>query len=127
MQKALEKQDTFLPPEDPNFERVSRTIEVLYSGAKVLGFENMLAWGMSENMTRPEADTTKVNMSYQICAPRMYRGRIESLVSRITGFADLIQLTHLKMQQILARMVPDGIFLDMDGLAEVDLGNGTKL
>jgi len=127
LQKALEKEDTFLPPEDnPNFERASRTIETLYSGAKILGFENMLGWGMSENMTRPEADTTRVNMSYQICAPRMYKGRIESLVSRITGFADMIQLTHLKMQQILARMVPDGIFLDMDGLAEVDLGNGTN-
>jgi len=124
--KALEKEDTFLPPENPNFERASRTIEVLYSGAKILGFENMLSWGMAENMTRPDADTTRVNMSYQICAPRMYKGRIESLVSRITGFADMIQLTHLKMQQVISRTVPDGIFLDMDGLAEVDLGNGTN-
>ena len=56
----------------------------------------------------------------------MYKGRIESLVGKITGFADMIQLTHLKMQQVLARIVPDGVFLDMDGLAEVDLGNGTN-
>ena len=65
-------------------------------------------------------------MNYAICAPRMYKGRIESIVSRITGFADMIQITHLKLQQVLARMVPDGVFLDMDGLAEVDLGNGTN-
>ncbi len=77
-------------------------------------------------MTRPVADTTKVEMNYAICAPRMYKGKIESLVSKITGFADMIQLTHLKMQQVLARMVPDGVFLDMDGLAEVDLGDGTN-
>ena len=75
---------------------------------------------------RPFADTTKVKMNYNICAPRMYKGRIESLVSRTTGFADMIQLTHLKIQQVLSRMVPDGIYLDMDGLAEVDLGNGTN-
>jgi len=56
----------------------------------------------------------------------MYNGRIESLVSRMTGFADMIQLTHLKLQQVLARLVPDGVFLDVDGLAEVDLGNGTN-
>jgi hypothetical protein len=56
----------------------------------------------------------------------MYKGRIESIVSKITGFADMIQITHLKMQQVLSRMVPDGVFLDMDGLAEVDLGNGTN-
>ena len=76
-------------------------------------------------MTRPSADTTKVNMNYNICAPRMYKGRIDSLVNRITGFADMIQLTHLKLQQVLSRVVPDGVYMDVDGLAEVDLGNGT--
>jgi len=86
----------------------------------------MLEWKMAENMTRPTADTTKVNMNYCISAPRMYKGRIESLVSKITGFADMIQLTHLKLQQVMSRIVPDGVFLDMDGLAEVDLGNGTN-
>ena len=106
--------------------RVSRTIEVLYSGAKVLGHPMMMQWGMAENMTRPQSDSTKVNMSYNIVAPRMYKGRIESLVSRITGFADMIQITHLKLQQVMSRMVPDGVYLDMDGLAEVDLGNGTN-
>jgi hypothetical protein len=126
LEKALEKPDTFNPPEADSFTKVSRTIETLYSGAKILGHPMMLKWGMAENMTRPIADTCKVNFNYAICAPRMYKGRIESLVSRITGFADMIQLTHLKIQQVLARVVPDGIYLDMDGLAEVDLGNGTN-
>ena len=124
--KAIEKTDEFNPPPNDNFERVSRSIEVLYSGAKVLGNNHMLEWKLSENMSRPYADTTKVEMNYSICAPRMYKGRIESLVSRITGFADMIQLTHLKLQQVMSRIVPDGVFLDMDGLAEVDLGNGTN-
>tara|TARA_R110002020_G_scaffold232906_1_gene444559 strand:- start:627 stop:3041 length:2415 start_codon:yes stop_codon:yes gene_type:complete len=126
LEKALEKPDTFDPPENDNFERVSRTIETLYAGAKILGHPMMLKWGLSENMTRPNADTTRVHMNYAICAPRMYKGRIDSLVSRVTGFADMIQLTHLKIQQVLARVVPDGVFLDVDGLAEVDLGNGTN-
>jgi len=126
LEKALEKPDTFNPPVNDNFERVGRTIEVLYKGVKVLGTNTMLQWEMAENMTRPFADTTKVEMNYAICAPRMYKGRIDSIVSRITGFADMIQITHLKLQQVIARMVPDGVFLDMDGLAEVDLGNGTN-
>ena len=125
LEKTLEKSDTFNPPENDNFERVSRTIEVLYSGAKILGTNTMLKWEMSENMTRPTADTTKVMMNYCISAPRMYKGRIESIVSKITSFADMIQITHLKLQQVMSRIVPDGVFLDMDGLAEVDLGNGT--
>ena len=127
LEKTLEKQDTFNPPPSDNFERASRSIEVLYTGAKILGMgDTMLEWKLAENMTRPYADTTKVNMNYCISAPRMYQGRIESIVSRTTGFADMIQLTHLKLQQVLARMVPDGVYVDVDGLAEVDLGNGTN-
>jgi len=127
LEKTLEKPDTFNPPPSDNFERVSRSIEVLYTGAKVLGMgDTMLEWKLAENMTRPYGDTTKVNMNYCISAPRMYQGRIESLVSRTTGFADMIQITHLKLQQVLARMVPDGVYVDVDGLAEVDLGNGTN-
>ena len=126
LQKALEKQDTFNPPEADSFKKVSRSIEVLYTGAKILGHEDMLEWKMSENMTRPFANSTKVNMNYNICAPRMYKSRIESTVSRMMSFADMIQITHLKLQQVLSRMVPDGVFLDADGLAEVDLGNGTN-
>ena len=126
LEKALEKTDAFNPPEEINFTKAFRSIEVLYSGVKILGYPELLKWDMAENMTRPTADTTKVNMNYNICAPRMYKGRIDSLVKRITGFADMIQLTHLKLQQVLSRMVPDGVYLDVDGLAEVDLGNGTN-
>jgi len=126
LEKILEKPDTFNPPKSDNFNRVSRSIEVLFEGVKVLGTDMMLKWEMAQNMTRPMSDTTKVEMNYAICAPRMYKGRIESLITKTMGFADMVQLTHLKLQQVIARTVPDGVFLDMDGLAEVDLGNGTN-
>ena len=126
LEKTIEKDDSFDPPENDNFEKVSRSIEVLYSGAKVLGMSKILEWKFAENMTRPYANATKVNMSYSISAPRLYKGKVDSLVNRITSFADMIQLTHLKLQQVLSRVVPDGVYLDMDGLAEVDLGNGTN-
>jgi hypothetical protein len=108
------------------FAKLQRSIECLYDGAIVLGTNKLLKWEMAKNMMRPKSDFTKVKMNYAIVAPRMYKGRIESLVSRITGFADMIQLTHLKLQQVLSRMVPDGVYLDADGLAEIDLGNGTN-
>ena len=126
LEKTLEKPDTFNPPKSDNFNRVSRSIEVLFSGAKVMGVPQMLEWKLAENMTRPNSDLTKVKMNYVICAPNLYQGRIESLVSRVTSFADMIQLTSLKLQQVIQRMVPDGVFVDVDGLAEVDLGNGTN-
>ena len=126
--KAIKKDDTFNPPKDSRarFEKVNRSIECLYEGAKIVGHDKLLKWQKAVNMTRPKSDITKVQMSYNIVAPRMYKGKTESLVSRMTSFADMIQITHLKLQQVLSRMVPDGVYLDADGLAEVDLGNGTN-
>ena len=126
LEKALEKSDVFNPEPNDNFERVSRSIEVLYHGAKILGHPIMLDWKVAENMTRPKSNLTKVNMNYAICAPDLYKGRITSLVERMISFADMIQLTSLKLQQVLSRIVPDGVYLDVDGLAEVDLGSGTS-
>jgi hypothetical protein len=127
--KIIPKTDEFNPPEEMYEEygisKLSKSLEVVYEGVKVLGGQ-LLKWELAKNMIRPKSDYTKVKMNYSIVAPRMYRGRIESIVSRITGFADMIQLTHLKLQQVMSRMVPDGVYLDADGLAEVDLGNGTN-
>jgi len=126
--KIIPKDDSFNPPEnmEGGFGRMLRSIECLYDGAMILGTDKLLKWEMAKNMMRPKSDYTKVKMNYAIVAPRMYNGKIDSLVKRITGFADMIQLTHLKLQQVMSRMVPDGVYLDADGLAEVDLGNGTN-
>lgn len=126
--KAIPKSDQFNPPKDNRslFTKESRSIEVVYDGAFVLGTQKLLKWEIAKNMVRPKSDTTKVMMNYNVVAPRIYKGRIESLVSRITTFADMVQLTHLKLQQVMARMIPDGVYLDADGLAEIDLGNGTN-
>jgi hypothetical protein len=126
--KIIPKDDTFDPPENKEggYSRLLRSIEVLYDGAMILGTKKLLRWEMASNMLRPKSDFTKVKMNYAIVAPRMYNGKIDSLVKRVTGFADMIQLTHLKLQQVMSRMVPDGVYLDADGLAEVDLGNGTN-
>jgi len=126
--KIIPKDDSFNPPEDKEggYSRMLRSIECLYDGAMILGTDKLLKWEMAKNMMRPKSDFTKVKMNYAIVAPRMYNGKIDSLVKRITGFADMIQLTHLKLQQVMSRMVPDGVYLDADGLAEVDLGNGTN-
>ena len=126
--KAIKKNDNFNPPKDQRsrFEKTARSIEVIYEGAKIIGTNKLLKWQLAENMTRPKSNTVKAQFSYNIVAPRIYKGRVESLVSRMTTFADMIQLTHLKLQQVLSRMVPDGVYLDADGIAEIDLGNGTN-
>jgi hypothetical protein len=126
--KVILKNDKFDPPKDKEggYSKLSKSIECLYEGAMILNANKLLKWEMAKNMMRSKSDFTKVKMNYAIVAPRMYNGKIDSLVKRITGFADMIQLTHLKLQQVMSRMTPDGVYLDADGLAEIDLGNGTN-
>jgi hypothetical protein len=124
----VEKDDSFNPPDEMmdegNFEKVSKTIDVWYEGVMVMGTNFLLQWEMSKNMVRPKSATQHAIPNYVACAPRMYKGVIESLTRRMIPFADLIQITHLKLQQVISRVVPDGVFIDADGLNEVDLGNG---
>ena len=128
-EKIIKKSDAFMAtPIDGElrFERIAKNIEVLYEGVFIPGSNILLEWKLADNMLREKSDVNKVKLNYSLVSPRVYNGRVESLVSRITGFADMIQLTHLKIQQVLSRMVPDGVYLDADGLAEIDLGNGTN-
>ena len=126
--KAVEKDDTFNPPEEMmdegRFEKVEKTIDVWYDGIMVMGTNIILKWEMSKNMVRPKSATQFALPNYVAVAPRMYKGNIESLISRMIPFADLIQITHLKLQQVVSRVVPDGVYIDADGLNEVDLGTG---
>ena len=126
--RVIEKDDQFNPPlemmDEGKFEKIEKTIDVWYDGVMVMGTNFLLKWELSENMVRPKSASQHALPNYVAVAPRMYKGAIESLVRRMIPFADLIQLTHLKLQQVIARTVPDGVFIDADGLNEVDLGTG---
>ncbi len=126
--KVIEKDDQFNPPaevmEEGNFEMFEKTIDVWYDGVMVMGTDIILKWELAKNMVRPKSTSQHALPNYVAVAPRMYKGVIESLVRRMIPFADLIQMTHLKLQQVISRVVPDGVYIDADGLNEVDLGTG---
>lgn len=116
--KVLEKNGSFNPPktETARFEKLSKRIDVWYEGVLVLGTNYILKWDLMKNMVRPKSAIQKVLAPFVVSAPKMYRGNIDSLVKRMIPFADQIQLIHLKLQQITSRMIPDGVYLDVDGL-----------
>jgi hypothetical protein len=126
--KTVEKDDQFNPPQEMmdegKFEKVTKRIDVWYDGVMVMGTNIVLQWKLAENMVRPKSSNQFAMPNYIASAPRMYKGSLESLVRRMIPFADLIQMTHLKIQQVVSRVVPDGVFIDADGLNEVDLGTG---
>jgi hypothetical protein len=124
--KVIQRDDSFNPPDGGNemFRRVEKKIDVWYDGILVLGTDKLIKWELCRNMVRPEAAFQKAHSNYIAAAPRMYKGSIDSLVRRMMPYADQIQLIHLKLQQVRNRIVPDGVFIDADGLTEIDLGNG---
>ena len=126
--KMIPKDDSFNPPaemmEEGKFEKVEKTVDVWYEGIMVMGTNYLVKWEMAQNMVRPKSSAQHAMPMFVACAPRMYKGAIESIVRRMIPFADLIQITHLKLQQVINRVVPDGVFIDADGLNEVDLGTG---
>ena len=125
---TVPKDDQFNPPEEMmeegNFERVEKRIDVWYDGVMVMGTNLLIKWELSKNMVRPQSASQYAMPNYVATAPRMYKGNIESLVRRMIPFADLIQMTHLKLQQVISKVVPDGVFIDADGMNDVDLGSG---
>tara|TARA_B100000131_G_scaffold322540_2_gene376876 strand:- start:21333 stop:23729 length:2397 start_codon:yes stop_codon:yes gene_type:complete len=124
--KVLKKDDQFNPPktEGARFEKLSKRIDVWYEGVLVLGTNKMLKWEVMKNMVRPKSAISKTYAPFIVSAPKMYRGQIDSLVKRMIPFADQIQLIHLKLQQVTAKMIPDGVYMDIDGLTSINLGNG---
>ena len=124
--KVIQKDDTFNPPidESERFGKIEKTIDVWYEGILIMGSNYLLKWQLSKNMVRPKSASQYALPNYVVTAPRMYKGIIESLTRRMITFADLIQMTHLKLQQVLARIVPDGVYIDADGINDVDLGTG---
>lgn len=125
-EKVLRKDDQFNPPktEQARFEKLSKRIDVWYEGVLVLGTNKILKWELMKNMVRPKSSMEKVYAPYVVSAPKMYRGQIDSLVKRMIPFADQVQLLHLKLQQVASKMIPDGVFIDIDGLSSINLGNG---
>ena len=127
---VVPKTDEFNPPdemmEEGKFKKVEKRIDVWYEGVMVMGTNILLKWEMAKNMVRPQSASQYAMSNYVATAPRMYKGNIESLVRRMIPFADLIQLTHLKLQQVISKVVPDGVFIDADGMNEVDLGTGNS-
>jgi hypothetical protein len=124
--RVIEKDQSFQVPEgmEERFERIEKRIDVWYEGVMVMGSSYLLKWELAKNMVRPKSASQYALPQYIAVAPRMYKGVIESLTRRMIPFADLIQLTHLKLQQVLQRVVPDGVYIDADGINEVDLGTG---
>lgn len=99
----------------------------VYGGIYITGTEYIFNYGQKNNVPKNIHDLTRARMSYSVVATNIRNMIPKSLVSGIIGFADQLQLSHLKIQQAIAKSKPDGIIIDIEGLENVDLGRGGDL
>lgn len=111
-----------------DFDVLEDVIDVWYEGAKVLGADALFNYGECSNMVRPEGFIqNEASSNYIMYAPELYQGRIQSLVDRVIPDIDMLQQLKIKIQQFISKAKPNGIYIDIDGLDEVDLGDGNTL
>ena len=101
--------------------------QTVYGGYYVMGCGMLFSYGLKTNMPKNLHDLSKTNLSYSAVATNMQDMIPKSMVNSCIGFADQLQLTHLKIQQAIAKAKPDGIIIDIEGLENVQLGKGGEL
>tara|TARA_R100000773_G_C4218578_1_gene117041 strand:- start:1323 stop:2744 length:1422 start_codon:yes stop_codon:yes gene_type:complete len=111
------------------FDRTPHKMEMatLYGGVYVMGTDMMFNYGRVKNVPKNIHDISKCRLSYSVAATNLRRMMPKSMVESCTGFADMLQLTHLKIQQAIAKAKPDGLIIDIEGLENVQLGKGGEL
>ena len=111
------------------FERKPHKMEVVnvYKGYFVIGTDYLFGYGRMHNVPKNIHDISKARMSYSVVATNLTEMMPKSMVSSCIGFADMLQLTHLKIQQAIAKAKPDGLIIDIEGLENVQLGKGGEL
>lgn len=127
--KMTKKESTF-KKKDPNykgFDAVRKTIDVWYRGTLIMGTNEIINYGLCENMVRPKGLITKALPEYIVYAPDIYQNRPLGLLQRIIPTIDQMQQIHIKLQQLIAKTRPKGIYVDIDGLEELALGDGNVL
>lgn len=102
-------------------------VEMLYGGTYVLGTSYVLNYGKSANVPKNIHDLSKCRLSYSPVATNLMDNMPKSMVDSCVGFADMLQITHLKLQQAIAKAKPDGLIIDIEGLENVQLGKGGEL
>ena len=111
------------------FEREPRKMNIatVYGGSYIIGTNFMYDYGMKANVPRNIHDISKCRMSYSAVATNIRRMIPKSMVDSCVGFADMLQITHLKIQQAIAKAKPDGLIIDIEGLENVQLGKAGDL
>jgi len=114
---------------DENQEYLEEKKWNIYKGVYNPVTKTMLEWGIKKNMVRPQdpKEIGDAEFSYSFYMYQNYDQRNVAVPEKIEEPIEQMILARLKIQQIVAKMVPAGASIDVDALQELDLGLGDSV
>jgi hypothetical protein len=114
---------------DDNQEYVEEKKWNIYKGVYCPVLQMMIEWGLKKNMIRPQdpKELGNAEFSYSFYMYDPYDMRNVAVPEKIEEPIEQMILARLKIQQMVAKMVPAGASIDVDALQELDLGLGDSV
>lgn len=114
---------------DDNQQYIEEKKWNIYEGVYCPVTQKMIKWGIKKNMIRPqdpkEIGNTEFSYSFYMYDP--YDMRNVAVPEKIEEPIEQMILARLKIQQMVAKMVPAGATIDVDAMQELDLGLGDSV
>jgi hypothetical protein len=114
---------------DENQEYLEEKKWNIYEGVYCPVTQTMIKWGIKKNMIRPQdpKELGNAEFSYSFYMYDPYDMRNVAVPEKIEEPIEQMILARLKIQQMVAKMVPAGASIDVDALQELDLGLGDSV
>ena len=114
---------------DENQEYIEEKKWNIYEGVYCPVTQKMIKWGIKKNMIRPQdpKELGNAEFSYSFYMYDPYDMRNVAVPEKIEEPIEQMILARLKIQQMVAKMVPAGASIDVDALQELDLGLGDSV
>lgn len=114
-------------PKPDNVEVIKSQRNTWMRGVYAPYGDKMLYWGRPDLIITPYTDTAKPMSSYTVNIPNNDGEYVPSLFER--GMENLreYQITKLKRKQLIAKIKPSGIRIDVESARNLDLGNGDSI
>lgn len=120
--KYIDKDDYWEPPANMKSEVVRIPYEVWYEGYYVPGTDVLVKYRVMDNMVRDPRNKRKAVPPFI-----MYQLSSEAIGEKIAEICDDLYITQIKLRQLTVKIRPHGYAINIDGLDDLDLGDGAKL
>lgn len=105
---------------------IRKRVKVVYQASWVIGTDYVYDFKLMNDMKRSVNAKRKAetDLGYRFYAPNFYEMRAIGMMERLMPLVDQYHVIIYRIQNVINRMVPNGWWIDLDGLENVAIGKG---